>query len=168
MATKAETILKEMPSVVHGHVALPSDTTNEIWIDVDTKLGAKEAWHIVGFEWKIAINTDVGAPPLAVNAGHLMQLLRTNVAEEPVDWDHSDLIVEEEWIPETATEEVFPRKIAVEAVTLSNTLRAIWRTTADETNWSASNYELWVAIYYHLITAPDDGRTKIGIPLDEI
>jgi len=174
--TEWEQILKSSPSRAPFTLTMNADSTNEVWADIDTKLDKDEAWHIVGCHYTFEkidpttpLHTDAiitSARTLQIQRGADSEIL-LNAFDPLIIMHHSVMTV----FGATEAFQVIdphPYKISLNEVTRHNKLRALFRTSVDQTQLSLTTVQLSGVLLYHLIGAPDDGRTKLGIHIDEI
>jgi hypothetical protein len=174
MVTKAETILKNAPHLAPFALDIPVTTSDEAWVDVDTHLGKDEAWHlkdvIYFYEFK-----DPTVPYQLTSMDDIswtLQLQRGVDSETLLSFTDDLVYGQHYWASDRATygnvEFGMPWTMEiVRPITRAETLRLLWRTEANVTQFQDTMH-IAGFIRYDLVSAPDDGRTKIGIPLDEI
>lgn len=175
--TEAEKLIQKMPSILPFEIPMVADSTTYATVDIPTKLGAKEAWHIIGVDWcfeNINPATIASAVP-AVGLTRQFQIHRNNTHAGFLSLGDEDLVFsdKQEWRQLTGVGTVYieegVQKHLFQTITLSPVLRALFQTNVDDASISvAGTIILKGVLYYHIISAPDDGRTKLGIPLDEI
>jgi len=174
--TQWETTLRNLPHKAPFTIQMDADSTNEVWVDIPTRLKKNEAWHVVGLDYTFE-NIDPTVP--AIQGKFLDQALALQV-QRGVDseillpaFDPLTLLHHSKETFVGGTDGLFvmddmPKHVAVDEVTRHEFLRVLFRTSEDVTAISAPTVQLTGQLRYHLISAPDDGRTKIGIDIDEI
>jgi len=174
--TEWESLVKKQLHRAPFTIPMVADSTNEIWTDIPTKLKNDDGWHIKRIAYTIE-NIDPTIPLVTsanVYATMALQVHRGNENEVLLPAFHPDCIVHSSMttVFDTAGMAIEPRHpviIDVNELTRQQMLRAIFRTSADIAAISlAATAHLSGVIFYDLITAPHDGRTKLGIDLDEI
>jgi len=173
--TQWERILKKNPHKAPFTITMDASSINEVWADVDTKLGKDEAWHIVGIRYTFE-GIDPVTPTLYAEPIHrveTLQLQRGNDSEVLLPAFHDDVIIHHSvgtifFAEGAAVMYEHPYNVPCNEVTRRNYLRALFRSRNDNTGISDASIQLTGVILYHLISAPDDGRTKLGVDLDDI
>ena len=173
--TEWEQILANMPSVAPFEIPMHANSDNEIWADIHTKLDQNHGWHIRGLSYTIEL-VDPTVPIAvytALDQCRVLQLHRGSEQETLLPAFHPDCLahVHEGIVFNTSgldTPRLHPIHVPIDAVTRHQTLRILFRTEIDVGVISDASVQLTGIVLYDLITAPDDGRTKLGIPIDEI
>ncbi|GAG65112.1 unnamed protein product [marine sediment metagenome] len=165
--TEAEKIMARRPSEQDFTIEMNANSSVEIWKDIPTKLREKEAWHIVAFAFWIEERDPtlpIGIPD--VETSHGLQLHDNSDSELLKNFNDDDVIV----AYQEHNEEIFkhPIRFELDRITLSNMLRVIFRTRQDETVWSAPSIQVAGKVYYHVVSAPPSGRTKLGLQMENV
>jgi len=164
-------IMRTIPSECKFAITMAANSTTEVWLDIDTNLQDGEAWLIYGAMWKFE-NID---PTVPVNwATELntfaLQVHRNDDHELLINANDDDLMFEDQLqMSHTVTLGgtdtallAWPRRFGNRTVTLSPTLRAVFRTSADQTIISDASVQIAGKILYDRIAVPSIGQTKIG------
>lgn len=176
--TEAERILKSLPSEYPFEFLMNADSTVEVWTDIPTKLGSFEAWHVVGARYTfqnvnptVPFLLDDQSAPFAAE----LQIHRNDDSELLLPANDPVVIGRDAFDFTWATSVGYQFKRAFDQIVNMNTivcgqmLRVLFRTSVDvPIGLSAATVCVRGTLFYHLVGAPDNGRTKIGIPLDEI
>lgn len=157
-----------IPREENFSIAMVADTTNEVWVDIDTNLLDGYAWALYGIEWFIQ-NPTTFEPitwygPNAPNSLAL-QIHRNDDHELLIEYGDDDLWLHHHLDIMTLTSGAAiaqgPYRREKPSVTFGPTLRAVFRTDVDATNITAADL-LVGKIYYDIIKAPTAAQTKLG------
>jgi len=173
--TDWERLLSQQPNRAPFTIAMDGNTINEVWTDLDTKLKQNQGWHVVGVEYTFE-GIDPTNPTLYAEAIHrveTLQVQRGTDSEILLPAFHPDTLLHHSVATMFDTSglamgPMHPIKVQCDEFTRHNKLRVLFRSRNDNTGISDPAIQLTGILKYHIISAPDDGRTKLGIDIDEI
>jgi len=169
--TDFDKVMASIPSPMDFIIPMELDSADEAYVDIDTNLGDGEALLIYGVRYRFE-NVDPTEPLnwLGAQAADMswgLQIHRNTDSDILLNANDSDLLIDDARHMAQATavgfaflDSIFKRQ--ERTVTLSPTLRAIFRTDADYANISAATVQLAGRIYYDKVPAPSIGNTKLG------
>jgi hypothetical protein len=173
--TAFETFSDELPMEREFHLPMIADATGEVGVEIDTDIpaGAAIGWQIYGVRYHFQ---NIASPFARINphagfvVGHIavFQLCRGELPATPVLLSGGDdgLILEDIMTGEKATAVggqmtfMYPRMVMHPAVTQMAKLYAMYQTVPDNTVISLTTIELFGAILYHLVKAPNAPRER--------
>lgn len=163
-------VLATIPSEATFEIDMVADSTNEAWVDIDTNLSDGEAWLIYGCEWTFEVIADPRAPlaPSTALIARTFQLHRTDDSEVLLQANDDQVIVHHVHNAALAGAAGlhnynYPYRVAKRTVTMQPTLRALFRTSADDGGISDPLNHLVGKIFYDKVAAPDIGTSKLGV-----
>jgi hypothetical protein len=166
-------VLASIPSEANFIIPMVADSSNEVYVDIDTQLMDGEAWLVYGAEWTFE-NVDPTVPLVARNAAAnnaaVIQIHRNDDSIILLNHNDDDLIFEDVWIQSyiataagtTIDQTFFPRRFGKRTITFSENLRVLFRTYADHTEISATTVQIAGKVFYDRISAPSIGMSKLG------
>jgi hypothetical protein len=173
--TEWEQILASRPSEAPFVIRMNTNSNDEAFIDIPTKLDHKHGWHVVGLRYTFE-GVDPTTPILTgslIATSMTLQIQRGLDSEVLLPAFGKDTLIHHNltilyYTSGLHTMPIHPIRVPANTVTRCQQLRALFRTSADLADISLTTIQLSGMLLYHLITAPDDGRTKLGINIDEI
>ena len=163
-------IMGSIPAPLQFNIAMVADSTNEVYADIDTGLDDGQALLIYGMEYVFeSIDPTIPLVPCDTQSDtYTLQVHRNDDSLLLLNFTDDDVLMHHQVTMTASTqasyqfigETVF--KCAKRTVTMSPTLRAIFRTTSDVVALSAATNQISGYIYYDKIPAPSAGVTKIG------
>lgn len=161
-------IIGSIPEEIPFEIAMNADSTNEVWTDIDTDIDDGMALLIYGFEWMFE-NVDPTVPIYTIIANyvrHTLQFHRNDDSEILLANDDNDLLMQDSfthgYITSGATVFDDIRKVARRTITLSPTIRALFRSNIDNTQISATTVQITGKIFGDYVRAPSNMVTKFG------
>lgn len=171
--TDFEKILNSIPRRAEFEIVMNADSTTEVWADIDTGIDDGQGWVIYGLEY-VYESIDPTVPLIPFNAGadneHVLQVHRNDDSELLLNSNDNRLLLQHRvgydlfTSGQVAWEQ--PSKIPARTVTLSPTLRVLFRTSVDNTFISLATVQIAGAILYDVVRAPARISSKIGTLAD--
>lgn len=161
--------VNSIPAKAEFQITMDADSTNEVWVDIDTGIDDNQAWAIYGVEYTFE-NIDPTVPLLFSGGGdsiHTLQIHRNDDSAILRNFDDRDVLFHDSWSNITGAAEHTimvegVRRVPIRQVTMQPTLRAIFRTTIDQALLSIATIQLNGRILYDTIPAPSGTASKLG------
>lgn len=151
-------------------ITMSTDSTNETWVDINTGLDDGEALLVYGFEYdfeSIDPTTPIDLHPNTFAGSWVCQLQRNDDAELLLNQHDSEVLLHHGFFTDLnttggygATQRPFRR--FQRTATISPILRAMFRTSIDNTEISLTSVQLTGRIFCDKFEAPSVGVTKLG------
>ena len=161
--------LNSIPAQAEFEIDMVANSEDEVWVDIDTGIDDKQAWAIYG----VVYDFEAVDPTVPLNIATSIDcvltlqvhrnakneiLLKQN--DKQVLFHHTIQMYSE--TAECTGPVVRPFQVPHRAVTMQETLRVIFRTSADMAEISDPLYHLVGTVLYDVIAAPAGTSTKIG------
>ena len=163
-------IMGSIPAPLQFNITMAADSTNETYADIDTGLDDGQALLIYGMEYVFeSIDPTIPLVPLDTQSDtYTLQVHRNDDSLLLLNFTDDDVLLHHQITMTASTQASYQFigesafKCAKRTITMSPTLRAIFRTTSDVVALSAATNQISGYIYYDKIPAPSAGVTKIG------
>lgn len=173
--TEFDKVLATIPARAEFVLPMAADSTDEVYVDLDTNLDDGEAWLVYGGWW--CLENVVPAVPLTpgwdtqttgnvwklqVHRNDDSELLLAALDDDLMFFD--EINVDATVATQGAKSQLlsFPRPFGHRTITFSEKLRVLFRTFVDDTTISATSAHIAGCLLYDRIKAPSIGQSKLG------
>lgn len=163
---KLKKVLADLPHEAKFTIPMVADSTNEVWVDINTHLRNGDGWRMqsLKYGWEFITPTLPLFLAPAADLATALQIQRNTDNELLLNQNDDDVIVHHTiiWHSDVYNAEL-PYKVPIDTVTTQPKLRVLFRTSGDFAGMSLATVQLVGRIMYQKLDGPNVGHSKHGL-----